>query len=114
MVVEFAAVYLMSGRAIILCLLACTLAACVPYRRAPLLPAQQATRIQARSLDDPRLLKFIAAVTHGAPSGTTAQRRVPSSAADASSGTPQSSPTAANEAGASWNLSALTLAAVYF
>src|SRR5437879_2740407 len=69
------------------------LIACASYKPAPISAAKNADAIQARSLADPRLRTFIAA-------------------ARASSGPPD----AADSAGAdhAWDLTTLTLAALYY
>lgn len=69
------------------------LASCASYTPAPISPARNADAIEARSLNDPRLRTFIAAA------------RVPDSLTD---------PSAGAEALPAWDLTTLTLAAVYY
>jgi outer membrane protein TolC len=103
----------MNSRAVIVNLLACMLAGCVSYRPIPILPARRAERIQARSLEDPRLLKFIAAVTAN-PDAQLSQPGALRSKYDGAAQASESSRRSAGEARISWSLSNLTLAAVYY
>jgi len=72
---------------------AALLAGCASYTPAPLSPQETAAAIQARSLDDPRLRKFVAVALAG-----------------------ESKPAPWGETGEPfpWNLTTLTLAAVYY
>ncbi|HUZ13747.1 MAG TPA: TolC family protein [Caulobacteraceae bacterium] len=78
-------------RFIIAVWLAAPLLGCASYRPAPIAPAANAAAIDSRSLEDPRLLRFVAAA--GSSAAPTATVR---------------------SAGATWDLSTLTLAALYF
>src|SRR6266851_273809 len=70
--------------ALVACCLTFLLWGCASYHEAPLSPAANAAAIEARSLDDARLRRFITAGLGGADPAT------------------------------SWNLARLTLAALYF
>ena len=72
-------------------------AACATYRPEPIRPAIRAAQLEARSLQDPRLLQFIDAVARSTPTGR----------ASAQAGTDFAAPK-------SWDLGTLTLAALYF
>ena len=72
-------------------MLGAALAGCASYHPAPIDPAQNAAQLSARSLRDPRLLAFV----HAMQSGATAARSAPA-------------------APARWDLSTLTLAALYY